>query len=72
MANSSIFNFQIELIHASRKFLIIVESNGGTKFSSIFDAHVVGIHFSANKSFIQIGTPTKCELLLSLNHSLFI
>jgi hypothetical protein len=72
MANSSIFNFQIELIQASRSFFIIVESNGGTKFSSIFEAPVVGIHFSENKSLIQIGAHAKIVSLFEFNPSLFI
>jgi hypothetical protein len=46
IANSSIFSFQIEFIHASFNFFITLASYGGTKFFNIFEAHVVFTHFS--------------------------
>jgi hypothetical protein len=72
IANSSIFSFQIELIQASFSFFITVASYGGTKSFNIFELQVVGIHFSANISFTQIGIQAKTESGFDLNQSLFI
>jgi len=72
IANSSIFSFHIELIQASFNFFITVALYGGTKFSSIFELAVVGIHFSAKISFTQIGTQARIESEFGLNQSLFI
>jgi hypothetical protein len=55
IANSSIFTLPKVLIQAFFKFSITVELYGGTKFSSIFEAQVVGTHFSQNMSFTAIG-----------------
>jgi hypothetical protein len=44
-------------IHAASSFSTTVEVYGGTKFSSIFDAQVVGVHFLEKISLRAIGRP---------------
>jgi hypothetical protein len=62
IANWSIFTFPKLLIHASCNFSITVALYGGLKFSNIFDALVVLIHFSQKISFIAIGIHANSQL----------
>ena len=59
IANSSLFNFPNKIAPSSHKFLVTVDSYGGTKFSNILLEAVVFISFVQNISFIPNGMPSK-------------
>ena len=57
IANSSRLVFPIIMASSDFSLEITVASYGATKFSSIFDAHVVFVPLTQMLSFIEIGIP---------------